>query len=342
MTLPYPPMPFQYPSVSVIVPAHQAGRTLLHCLSSLAALSPSPDEIILVSDGDDAAIASLAVKFGATLIGIPTACGPAHARNRGGARARGDLLFFIDSDVTVRPDAIERVRSVFIGDSQLAAAFGSYDDQPAGKNFLSQYRNLLHHYVHQTSREEASTFWGACGAIRREIFVDVGGFDERYRRPSIEDVELGGRLKKAGYKIRLCKTLQCKHLKCWSIRSLLRSDFFDRALPWTDLILQNRTLVNDLNLRLSYRLSTALVCASSFLMIAALRQPQFFWIAGAFLAAIPLLNYPLYRFFYAKRGFWFMIKAIPWHFAYYFNCGLAFAIGFGRAVFKGSLLMPGK
>lgn len=342
MTPSLPPLPSQYPSVSVVVPAHQAGRTLLHCFSSLAALVPSPVEIILVSDGEDAAIAALAAKFGATLVGIPTPGGPAHARNRGAACARGDLLFFIDSDVTVRPDAIERVRSIFLRDSQLAAVFGSYDDQPARRNFLSQYRNLFHHYVHQTSREEASTFWGACGAIRREIFVDVGGFDERYRRPSIEDVELGGRLKKGGYKILLCKTLQCKHLKCWSMGSLLKSDFFDRALPWTNLILQNRTLVNDLNLKWSYRLSIALVWASLFLLITAFRQPQFLWIAAAFLAAFSVLNYPLYRFFYTKRGFWFMIRAVPWHVVYYLSCGLAFAIGFGRAFFKGSLLMPGK
>ena len=123
-------------------------------------------------------------------------------------------------------------------DPGLAAAIGSYDDAPGETNFLSQYKNLLHHYVHQTGNPEASTFWGACGAIRREVFLTMGGFNEEYSRPCIEDIELGYRLKRAGFTIRLEKELQIKHLKRWDIVSLVKTDFFSRALPWTALILE--------------------------------------------------------------------------------------------------------
>jgi hypothetical protein len=40
----------------------------------------------------------------------------------------------------------------------------------------------MHHCVHQSGREKASTFWAGCGAIRREVFMPAGGFDEGYRR----------------------------------------------------------------------------------------------------------------------------------------------------------------
>ena len=50
----------------------------------------------------------------------------------------------------------------------IAAVFGSYDDEPGAPNLVSQYRNLLHHFVHQTGRTEASTFWTGCGAVRRD------------------------------------------------------------------------------------------------------------------------------------------------------------------------------
>jgi GT2 family glycosyltransferase len=157
----------------------------------------------------------------------------------------------VDADVTIPPDAIGQITAAFRREPDLAAVFGSYDDAPAATNFLPQYKNLFHHYVHQTAREEASTFWGACGAIRREVFLTFGGFDERYRQPSIKDIELGYRLKRAGYRIRLCKALQVKQLKRWGVVSLLKSDFFHRALPWTELILRDRRFINDLNLRFS-------------------------------------------------------------------------------------------
>ena len=80
-------------------------------------------------------------------------------------------------------------------------------------------------------KEDASTFWSACDAIRRNVFMAMKNFDEGYDQPSIEDIELGYRLKQTGHKIRLCKGLQIKHLKRWNIVSLLKSDFFDRALP---------------------------------------------------------------------------------------------------------------
>ena len=99
----------------------------------------------------------------------------------------------------------------FSENPDLAALIGSYDDAPGEKNFLSQYKNLFHHYTHQHGKVEASTFWGACGAIRREIFLSMAGFNDNYRQPCIEDIEFGYRLKQEGYKIRLCKSIQVKH-----------------------------------------------------------------------------------------------------------------------------------
>jgi len=341
MTKSLAPLPSARLSLSVIVPAHQGGEPLRDCLSSLAAATPPADEIILVADGEDASVCELAGEFGFQLVRNPTAGGPARARNMGAFHARGDLLFFVDSDVAVPQNIIGQVRHAFLQDPGLAAVFGSYDDEPSTANFLSQYRNLFHHFVHQTSNEEASTFWGACGAIRRDVFIEMGGFDESYGRPCIEDVELGFRLKKAGHEIRLSKTLQCKHLKGWGVWSLLKTDFLDRALPWTDLILRNRCLINDLNLKFSSRLSAVLLYVSILALIAAFRQLELFWVAAVLFAAFLAVNHPLYRFFYTKRGFWFMIKAVPWQCVYYLCCGLAFAVGFARALFVRSPAGPG-
>ena len=63
--------------------------------------------------------------------------------------ARGEILFFVDSDVAVAPDAVSRVLAVFDRHQDVAAVFGSYDASPNAPGVVSQYRNLLHHFVHQ-------------------------------------------------------------------------------------------------------------------------------------------------------------------------------------------------
>ncbi|MBW4681916.1 MAG: glycosyltransferase family 2 protein [Microcoleus vaginatus WJT46-NPBG5] len=317
-------------TVSVIIPVYNGGQDFHRCLSNLAAAMPQPIEIIVVADGDTDGSWLVAKEFGAKVLRFPTSGGPARARNLGARVANGEILFFVDADVAICPEAIGYVQSVFKREPDIAALIGSYDDAPGAGNFLSQYRNLFHHYTHQTACEEASTFWGACGAIRRDIFLEMGGFDESYRRPTIEDIELGYRLKEAGYRIRLCKPLQVKHLKRWEPISMLKADFFYRALPWTELLMRDSKIVNDLNLQVSNRISVVLTYALLIALIGAPWSSTCLLIAGLLALSLFTLNAPLYRFFKHQRGLRFALKTIPWHWLYYFYSGLAFAIGFIR------------
>ena len=147
----------------------------------------------------------------------------------------------------------------FAEDPQLDALIGSYDNQPSQRDFLSQYKNLFHHYVHQTSCTTASTFWSGCGAIRREVFAQYNGFSEEYKRPAVEDIELGYRMRADGRKMVLDGRLQVKHLKAWTFWRLIRTDILDRGIPWIELILRNASVPNDLNVQVSQRISVVLV-----------------------------------------------------------------------------------
>ncbi|MGD1861205.1 MAG: glycosyltransferase family 2 protein [Leptolyngbyaceae cyanobacterium] len=207
--------------ISIVIPVHNGGESFKKCLKSLAAVRDSFFELIIVVDGGTDDSWQVAESSGAKVIRLPQAGGPARARNLGAAAAQGDVIFFVDADVCVHATTVEQVAIAFQQDPHLAALIGSYDDAPGAANFLSQYRNLLHHFVHQTASTRATTFWGACGAVRRDVFFKVGGFDERYRQPSIEDIELGYRLTAANYPINLKKDIQVKHLKCWRASSLL-------------------------------------------------------------------------------------------------------------------------
>ena len=246
------------PGVSVIIHVYNCPSHIRSCLEHIRRSTVQPLEVIVVDDGSTDDTADVARELGATVLSSGGRLGPARARNTGARAAIGDVLFFIDGDVCVHPDTIQRVAAHFEEDASLDAVIGSYDDAPKVKDFLSQYRNLMHCFVHQTAEQEASTFWSGCGAIRKSVFVEHSGFDESYERPAIEDIELGYRLRRNHHKMILDPALQVKHLKAWSFFGLVKTDILDRGVPWTELILRDKFLPNDLNIQLSQRVSVAL------------------------------------------------------------------------------------
>ena len=324
----------QGPTVSIIIPVYNGGEKFRRCLSSIAACTPPPEEVIVVADGDTDGSWRVAEEYGTRVVRISTPGGPARARNLGAEQAEGDILFFVDADVTVPQDAVSQVIRAFQEAPELSAIFGSYDDTPFETNFLSQYKNLFHHYVHQHAREEASTFWAACGAICRDVFSVMGGFDEAYRRPSIEDIELGYRLRKAGYRIRLLKTLQVKHLKRWGVVSLLRADFFYRALPWTNLILHEGKFIDDLNVTISNRVSVIFAYVLCISLLGLWWMPWLLPVALLTMAGLLLIHRDFYRFFKDRHDWAFVAKTIPWHWFYFVYSGLAFFIGYAKIRFQ--------
>ena len=268
--------------ISVVIPVYNAAAHLRTCLAALALSSRQPLECIVVDDGSTDGSAEAARQAGAMVLSTGGRAGPARARNIGARAAHGDILFFLDSDVSVHADTLERVARGFEEDASLDALIGSYDTSPGAKDFLSQYKNLMHCYVHQKGKSAACTFWSGCGAIRREVFLKHAGFDESYGRPAIEDIELGYRLRTSGSKVILDKDILVTHLKRWTFWGLLKTDILDRGIPWTELILRDRYMPNDLNLELSQRVSVAL----AFLLVGVTVAAAVYW--GAYFL-VPLM-----------------------------------------------------
>ena len=221
--------------LTAIVPATNQPDTLERVRAAIEEAAAPPEEILVVNR--------------------PSHAGPAEARNAGAQRASGDVLVFVDADVLVRRDAFARIRATFESDPGLSGVFGSYDDEPAHDGTVSAFRNLLHHHVHQTSPGPAKTFWAGLGAIRRDAFLGSGGFDDAYRVPSIEDVELGLRLTDAGHRIELVPDIQGKHLKGWTLPGMIRSDILHRGVPWLTLLLERGRPSSALNLSWRHRVS---------------------------------------------------------------------------------------
>lgn len=311
--------------VSLIVPTYNNPKDLVECISALKAANPPNSEIIVVNDGSTDDTGSIADGLGVIALHLSENVGGAAARNYGARNARSDIFFFIDSDVVVRPNTVNCVVQFFHERPEFSAIFGSYDAEPRAKSFVSQYRNLLHHYFHQRGKSEATTFWAGCGAIRRSAFEIVGGFNDDFTT-NLEDVELGYRLKRAGQRIWLEKTLQVTHLKRWTFTSMIKADVISRALPWSRLILKAREFPNDLNVTVTQRVSVTLVMLGIVFLLGGTVWTPLLWISGAVITATILLNKSLFAFFFRQRGLMFACGCIPLYLLYYLYSGIAFLI----------------
>jgi GT2 family glycosyltransferase len=292
--------------LTAIVPATNSPATLARCLEAIAASTRPPDEIVVVRE--------------------PAFAGPAEARNSGAAQATGDVLVFVDADMLVHADAFERLQALFSSDEAPDAVFGSYDDCVATTRLAAAFRNLLHHHVHTRSPGPADTFWAGLGAVRSDVFAAAGGFDaRRFDRPSIEDVELGMRLSDAGASIELDPTILATHLKDWTVTQMLRTDLFDRGVPWIMLLAERRRAPTSLNLGVRERLS---VLASAAAVVSLLcRRPR---TAAAAAGALVALNLPLYRLLLRRLGARRALACVPLHAGHHLAAGLAVPLGLIR------------
>ncbi len=298
--------------IGVVVPCFNADPMLDRCLGALRAHAGPELPIVVVDDasteGNPAAVAR---RHGARIVTLDDNGGPAVARNAGVAEIDEPLVLFVDADVLVHEDTVRLAAETLEEDARLGACFGSYDEHPADPGFLSQFRNLYHRWVHQNGNTDASTFWTGCGAVRRAAFDAAGGFSEVLSHLGMEDIDLGYRMRDAGFRIRLVKSMTCTHLKAWRLGSMIRTDIFHRGVPWMLLILARDGAPDDLNLDAKSRWCTLLGGVLPGAVVAGFAWPALWIAAAAAGTGIALLQRKFLGYVGALRGTRFALAAVP-------------------------------
>ena len=289
-------------------------------------MSVEPDEVLVYIDGATDGTEQIARDAGAQILknaGSPQ--GPALARNAAAEVAKSDLLWFVDADVVVSPDCLRRL----IDDMQshsAVAAFGSYDDEPASLRATSLYANLRHHYVHQRGNRDATTFWSGIGLMRRDIFLQFGGFDgARFPYPSVEDVELGMRVVASGHRIRLVPSALGKHCKDWSLWRVWHTDVLRRARPWALLLSERPGTTKDLNLAKEERAKAFLALMIPTLLVGELLSNVFPLLALGTVLLYGLVNRKFFAFLFRRLPLRSFAVAVVMHWCYHCYSALTYA-----------------
>ncbi|MDX3524579.1 glycosyltransferase family 2 protein [Streptomyces scabiei] len=181
--------------VSVIVPCYNSTKTLALCLESVLSQTYSPIELIVVDDSSTDETALLADAYTCTVVRLAENSGAGIARNRGIAASHGDILFFLDSDVALAPDAVANAVRAFEEGPDYGAVWGVYGDRPLVNDGIVEQVQVLHGHFRQIQPRPVLTGHFAVGAIRRRVVDELGGFDERLTGQwANEDHEYGLRI----------------------------------------------------------------------------------------------------------------------------------------------------
>lgn len=231
--------------ISIVIPVHNAARTLGECLRAIQGSKYTEYEVIVVDDASVDESAKVAAQYACRLIRLTENIGAARAKNVGAKEAKGEIILFTDADIVLQPDALSIVAAHF-QDPTVAGVVGLLWERLRYSNFSSHFKNLWMNYTYKRlaassdAEQGVGVFLTSIAAIRKEIFDQMGGFDPGYRGASVtEDIEFGQRLLSAGHRIRLDSRLAVEHLKHYSFSGLLRTDL-ERAFGLTKTWLRKK------------------------------------------------------------------------------------------------------
>ncbi|MBU1628368.1 glycosyltransferase [bacterium] len=212
------------PLLSVIIPVYNRARYLESCLGSIFTSDYKDFEVIVVDDGSDDNSAEAAKKFDLKIIRHEENKGAGAARNTGSKEARGEILVFIDSDTTIYPDTLKRIKEDFENAPDIGVVQGIYSDF-GDYTEITKFANLHNHFYGISNPDKyLGTLATYCVAIKKSVFEKVGMFevDSNGRSMIGEDQLLGYRITYDGCKIYLDKDLRVDHHHPYTLPSYFK------------------------------------------------------------------------------------------------------------------------
>lgn len=176
------------PSTAILIPTARRPEKLKRCLEQLIPyVSEHPECMIVVSDDGDATqtLAALGPEFSSVRVVQGPRRGPASNRNCAAANSTGDLLIFLDDDCTPEPNLVAAYQRAALANPDA----GVFEGRTTAVGQVTSFAESA------PANETGGFLWSCNFAIRREIFVSVGGFDERFVFPAMEDVDMHFRVK---------------------------------------------------------------------------------------------------------------------------------------------------
>ncbi len=229
--------------ISIVIPTYNAAKFMPNLLDSIFKQVTDDMEVVIVDDCSTDNTVEIVNKYPARVIQLGKNGGPARARNIGVEAAKGEIIFFLDSDVVVLDGTMKEVKDCFDKDPSANCVIGICATEPLNKGFVPTYMAMFE-YIHLigTKDNKVSVFAPRCGAIKKDLFQKVGGYDESYKGADVEDFELARRINKVDCII-LNPRMLVKHQFVNNFQEAV-INYFKRAVMWIHLFLKEKKFDN--------------------------------------------------------------------------------------------------
>ncbi|MBL7031566.1 MAG: glycosyltransferase family 2 protein [Nitrospira sp.] len=295
--------------ISIVIPTYNSAKFMPNLLDSIFKNKIDDMEVVIVDDLSTDDTVEIAKKYPVSVIELEKNGGPARARNIGVGEAKGDIIFFLDSDVVVMDGTIKEVEDYFRNDPSAQCVIGICATEPLNKGFVPKYMAMFE-YIHllDTPGNKVTVFAPRCGAIKKELFRDLGGYREKYKGADVEDFELARRICKVE-NIYLNPKILVRHQFVNNSEEAIKN-YFKRAVMWIHLFLKDKQFDN----AGPTSPSNGIAAICSFMSILALLTAPFLgWTLPLFsllIVTFVFVNLRWWNFMRKEAGFGFAMKAL--------------------------------
>ena len=294
--------------ISIVIPTYNAERFITPLLESVFRNKIEEMEVVIVDDCSTDDTVETARKYPVNMIQLQKNGGPARARNIGAEAAKGEIIFFLDSDVIVLDGAIKEVRDHFERDPSAKCVIGVCSTEPLNKGFVPAYMAMFE-YIHliETPGHKVSVFAPRCGAVRKDFFWKIGGYNESYKGADVEDFELARRINRVD-SIILNPQIRVRH-QFANFKQALRI-YFKRTVMWVHLLFKVKKLDNAGPTSPSN--GVAAICAFfSILSLVLIPFSAFaLYLFAFFIIVYVISNMKWWNFMRNEKGLFFALRAL--------------------------------
>ncbi len=309
--------------VSVIIPNYNSSKTIKLCLDAVFNQNYDNFEVILVDDVSSDNSLEIASKYKCKIIKLKKNRGPPVARNMGVKHARGKILFFVDSDVALRKDALTVAVNKLKENKELGAVCGVYSKKPLiNDGLIEEYRVLQDYYWKKSTEGYITTLNVANGAIRKDVYEEIGGFNLKLRIS--EDVEFGNRISQK-YKILSTSKIIGVHDADDKLNKILKN-FFKRTRVRVTLFMKRKKF-NKGYATINRGMGCLFVGISLLLLVLTFININLLLVSLIFFIFFLLTDFGLYRFVLEEKKATFLIYFIFIH--YLVNLSIFFGVALG-------------